>query len=70
MAVGYPAHESALKPRLPLEAVFHENEYEDKEEQLKEYDETISAYYNSGPKKVSGRMLERADYGHADGQAA
>ena len=56
MAVGYPAHESALKPRLPLEAVFHENEYEDKEEQLKEYDETISAYYNE---RTKGKRKDR-----------
>ena len=49
-------HESALKPRLPLEAVFHENEYGNKEEQLKEYDETISAYYNM---RTGGKRNDR-----------
>lgn len=46
MAIGYPDHESDLKPRLPLKAVFHENEYEDKQAELEEYNEIISAYYN------------------------
>ncbi len=56
MAVGYPAQDTALKPRLPFEAVFHENEYENKEEQLKEYDETISAYYHM---RTGGRRKDR-----------
>lgn len=46
MAIGYPEDESAIKPRLPLKAVFHENSYEDKQAELKEYNEIISAYYN------------------------
>ncbi len=47
MAIGYPADESDLKPRLPLKAVFHENEYEDKQAEIEEYNEIISAYYNA-----------------------
>lgn len=46
MAIGYPEDEAAIKPRLPLKAVFHENEYEDKQTELEEYNEIISAYYN------------------------
>ena len=56
MAVGYPAHQAAVKPRLPFEAVFHENIYENKEEQLKEYDEAISAYYNM---RTGGKRKDR-----------
>ena len=56
MAVGYPAQDTALKPRLPLEAVFHENEYENKEEQLKAYDEAISAYYSM---RTGGKRKDR-----------
>ena len=45
MAIGYPEGESNIKPRLPLNAVFHENEYEDKRSELEKYNEIISAYY-------------------------
>ena len=57
MAIGYPADESAaLKPRLPLNAVFHENEYEDKQAELQEYNEIISAYYNA---RTNGARQDR-----------
>lgn len=49
MTIGYPLNESAKKPRLPLEHIYHEEEYEQDEnrmeEQLKEYNETVQAYY-------------------------
>lgn len=49
MTIGYPLHESSKKPRLPLEHIYHEEEYvQDKnhmKEQLKEYNETVQAYY-------------------------
>lgn len=49
MTIGYPLHESSKKPRLPLEHVYHEEEYEQDEqrlkEQLKEYNETVQSYY-------------------------
>lgn len=49
LAVGYPAKETAKKPRLPLVHVYHENKYEQNvgtyKEQLNEYNETVSAYY-------------------------
>lgn len=49
MAIGHPAAKNELKPRLPLEHIYHENEYEQNEEQYKEqlfaYDKVISAYY-------------------------
>ncbi|MED4015833.1 oxygen-insensitive NADPH nitroreductase [Sutcliffiella cohnii] len=49
LAVGYPAQNPDVKPRLPLEHVYHENGYNsNKEEQLKQldqYNEVISAYY-------------------------
>lgn len=51
MAVGVPADDESgsPKPRLPFESVFHENEYnQNNEEQLaliKQYDEEVSNYY-------------------------
>lgn len=49
VAVGYPDQETDLKPRLPLEHVYMENEYEQDrnvlEQQLKEYNQTTSDYY-------------------------
>lgn len=52
MAVGEPADDEngAPKPRLPQEHVFHRNKYNsDKDtqrKQIREYDETISNYYD------------------------
>ncbi|MFD0048619.1 oxygen-insensitive NADPH nitroreductase [Actinomycetes bacterium NPDC127524] len=48
MAVGYPDSLNDKKPRLPLENVYHENGYAEKEvliSQLEDYNRTISAYY-------------------------
>jgi FMN reductase (NADPH) len=49
MAVGYPNKETDLKPRLAMEHVYMENEYQqDKslfEKQLQDYNETTSQYY-------------------------
>lgn len=46
LAVGHPNHQPNLKPRLPFEAVFHENTYETgKESHVAAYDETLSSYY-------------------------
>jgi FMN reductase (NADPH) len=50
MAVGYPKKLNDQKPRLPLSHVYHENEYEQDpailKQQIAEYDEMISHYYN------------------------
>ncbi|MEW9051267.1 MAG: oxygen-insensitive NADPH nitroreductase [Neobacillus sp.] len=49
IAVGYPEKVTDKKPRLPLEHVYHEEEYQQNQEtaleQLKVYDEVISNYY-------------------------
>ena len=47
LAIGHPSDESSLKPRLPFEAIFHENGYEDKQAELEKYNEIISEYYNA-----------------------
>lgn len=56
LAVGYPDQETDLKPRLPLEHVYMENEYEQDrnvlEQQLKEYNQTTSDYYRE---RTSGK---------------
>ncbi|MBP2242177.1 FMN reductase (NADPH) [Cytobacillus eiseniae] len=49
LAVGYPAKMTEKKPRLPINHIYHENEYrsnrEENEQQLQVYNEIISDYY-------------------------
>ncbi|MBT2684418.1 oxygen-insensitive NADPH nitroreductase [Bacillus sp. ISL-37] len=49
MAVGYPDQETDLKPRLPLEHIYMENEYQQDQslfkKQLQDYNKTTSEYY-------------------------
>ncbi|MFS0779136.1 oxygen-insensitive NADPH nitroreductase [Neobacillus sp. 3P2-tot-E-2] len=49
MTVGYPERTNDQKPRLPLEHVYHEEEYQQDKEiylsQLQQYDQIISTYY-------------------------
>lgn len=61
MAIGEPAENEngSAKPRLPLEHVFHRNQYNsDKEKQineLKTYDQTVSDYYKA---RTNGKRTE------------
>lgn len=47
MTVGVPDEEQLVKPRLPVEAILHENSYdiEKYEELIPEYDQTMLDYY-------------------------
>ncbi|WP_270179275.1 oxygen-insensitive NADPH nitroreductase [Alkalihalobacillus sp. CinArs1] len=49
LCVGYPEQTPVKKPRLPMRNVYHVDEYEPNKQAfingLKEYDETISSYY-------------------------
>lgn len=60
MTVGYPVKINDLKPRLPLEHVYHEEEYEQNAEdylqQLTEYDQMISVYYDE---RTGGKRKDR-----------
>jgi FMN reductase (NADPH) len=60
MTVGYPERINDQKPRLPLEHVYHEEEYQqDKKvylQQLEDYDEMISAYYEQ---RTDGKRKDR-----------
>ncbi|RLL45516.1 oxygen-insensitive NADPH nitroreductase [Oceanobacillus piezotolerans] len=50
IAVGYPDQQPELKPRLPMEAVYHENTYKADELQiplLQTFDEEMKAYYKN-----------------------
>jgi len=50
MAVGYPNHQPEIKPRLPLEVVYHENTYEKSKEQteiINQFDEELLSYYKN-----------------------
>lgn len=50
LIVGYPKNRSEKKPRLPLDNMYHENSYQTDQqvfiEQLEEYNQTISNYYD------------------------
>lgn len=47
MCLGYPNHESSIKPRLPMEVIFKEDRYNSDEDRelLEEYDKAVSQYY-------------------------
>ncbi|UOQ43260.1 oxygen-insensitive NADPH nitroreductase [Halobacillus salinarum] len=47
MAIGVPDHQPEIKPRLPKEAVYFENEYRHPQNEIDAFDEKISAYYQS-----------------------
>lgn len=57
LTVGVPNESNEVKPRLPVEAILHENEYDEAKyaSLLPEYDETIKEYYQArtSNKKVS-----------------
>jgi FMN reductase (NADPH) len=60
LAVGHPAADSSVKPRLPLNAVYHEDAYMSDEagmkKELDHYDETISSYYHE---RTGGKRSDR-----------
>ncbi len=60
LAVGYPEGISDVKPRLPMEAVYHEDSYQSDETTMKadldRYDETISSYYHA---RTAGKRSDR-----------
>ncbi|HCR97413.1 MULTISPECIES: oxygen-insensitive NADPH nitroreductase [Halomonas] len=47
MCLGYPSHESEVKPRLPVEAILKEDYYSDDSAQVQAFDDTMQAYYQS-----------------------
>lgn len=49
LTVGVPDKTNEVKPRLPVEAILHENEYNEEkyEKIIPAYDETIQQYYGS-----------------------
>lgn len=49
MTVGVPAEENEIKPRLPLEAILHNDSYNEEKYKaiLPQYDETMKQYYES-----------------------
>jgi FMN reductase (NADPH) len=59
LAVGVPDAQPGLKPRLPLQAVFHTNTYKEDsvlKDQLQTYEEETAAYYadRTGGKRTAG----------------
>lgn len=48
MSIGVPDEANEVKPRLPIEAILHENAYDSKkyDELIPAYDQTMNTYYN------------------------
>jgi FMN reductase (NADPH) len=59
MTVGYPEKINDQKPRLPIEHIYHEEEYEKDQDvylrQLQEYNQVISNYYEE---RTSGKRKD------------
>lgn len=66
LTIGVPARRNEVKPRLPVAAVLHENEYDaDKYDTLlPAYNETLEAYYNSrsSNRKIDNWTKQMADF--------
>jgi FMN reductase (NADPH) len=61
MCIGYPDQQPLVRPRLPIKAVLHVDQYSDKgyTEALSEYDEDVRTYmYNRSSGKVSSSWTE------------
>ncbi|MBM7580869.1 oxygen-insensitive NADPH nitroreductase [Jeotgalibacillus terrae] len=60
LTVGVPDQETAVKPRMPFQTIYHENSYRHQEETVKqeldEYNEAISAYYHD---RTSGKRSDK-----------
>lgn len=66
ITLGVPDQHNEVKPRLPVEAILHENDYDSDKyaELLKVYDETMKEYYLSrgSNQKVSTWTSQMADF--------
>ncbi|WP_342599526.1 oxygen-insensitive NADPH nitroreductase [Psychrobacillus sp. FSL H8-0483] len=66
ITLGVPDQENEVKPRLPVEAILHENIYDSSkyETLLKEYDQTMEEYYASrgSNQKVANWTKQMADF--------
>ncbi len=66
MTIGVPAKINEVKPRLPVDAVLHENMYDasNYEKVLRDYDATMAAYYEtrSSNQKIAGWTEQMADF--------
>ncbi|VDG97901.1 FMN reductase (NADPH) [Lysinibacillus sphaericus] len=66
MTIGVPAKSNEVKPRLPVDAVLHENMYDASNymEILRDYDATMETYYEtrSSNRKHAGWTEQMADF--------
>lgn len=60
LCIGYPSDRSEKKPRLPLDSIYHEETYEQNDEQalegIKAYNNVVSDYYKS---RTLGQRADR-----------
>lgn len=66
ITLGVPDQQNEVKPRLPVEAILHENNYNSEKysKLLKDYDETMKDYYLSrgSNQKVTSWTSQMADF--------
>lgn len=66
LTVGVPNERNEVKPRLPVEAILHENDYNEEKYKtiLPQYDETIQNYYGSrgSNQKTASWSQQMADF--------
>jgi len=66
LTIGVPTRRNDVKPRLPVSAVLHENEYNAEKYQklLPAYNETMEMYYNnrSSNRKIDNWTKQMADF--------
>lgn len=55
LCLGYPAQEPGIKPRLPMEAVFKQDFYDESydEKLIEDYNDTVKTYYTERTKEKS-----------------
>lgn len=65
MCLGWPAGKPAVKPRMPLELILHQDVYRDPEpEAIADYDRTMADYY-----AARGNNARRADWSSTTAKA-
>ncbi|MEW8626181.1 MAG: oxygen-insensitive NADPH nitroreductase [Candidatus Thiodiazotropha sp.] len=65
MCLGWPDANTEVKPRMPVECILHQNQYQDIEpDKLAEYDELMSKYYAG-----RGANVKLTDWSNATAEA-
>lgn len=70
MTLGWPSREHKIRPRLPLQAVLHREEYDQEDDEyIRAYDREMIATGIYTGRQVSGEEMDPARYGWAEHSA-